>query len=139
MDDVQERSPSNISDDGLQGNNVGNQAALPSASIGNGNDNTLVVDNDAQLKSDEEKQADSNEDSDTEHEERDVDDNVQGNDFSNQAAPSSASGGAGNDNTVLVDNEAQENIDEANKTDSNKESNTETEDHSLGSKIFREV
>ena len=60
MDDVQETSPSNISVDGVQGNDIGNQAALPSASNGAGNDDTLLVDND--------------EESDTETEEKDDDD-----------------------------------------------------------------
>jgi hypothetical protein len=72
MDDVQETSPSNISNDGVQGNNFSNQAALPSASDSASNDDTLLVDND--------------EESDTEAEEKDDDDSVQGNNFGNQAA-----------------------------------------------------
>ncbi len=61
MDEVQETSPSNISNDGVQqGNNFGNQAALPSANNGASNDDTLLVDND--------------EESDTETEEKNDDD-----------------------------------------------------------------
>jgi hypothetical protein len=74
MDDVQEMSPPNLSDDGVQGNDFGNQATLPAASNGAGNDDTMLVDNDAQDHTDEEKQADSNEESDTETEEKDDDD-----------------------------------------------------------------
>jgi hypothetical protein len=74
MDDVQETSPLNISDDGVQGNNLGNQATLPAPSDGAGNDNIMLVDNDAQYHTDEEKQADSNEEYDTETEEKDDDD-----------------------------------------------------------------
>ncbi len=58
---------SNISNDGVQGNDIDNQAALPSASDGAGNDDTLLFDND--------------EESDTETEEKDDDDSVQGNNF----------------------------------------------------------
>ncbi len=57
-----------------QGNNFGNQAALPSASDGAGNDNTALVDNVAQENTDEAKQAASNEESDTETEEKNDDD-----------------------------------------------------------------
>jgi hypothetical protein len=92
MDGVQETSPSNIYD-GVQGNDIGNQAALPSASNGAGNDNTLLVDND--------------EESVTETEEKDDDDSVGCNNFGNQATLPSASNGAGYDNTALVDNVAQ--------------------------------
>jgi hypothetical protein len=74
MDDVQEMSPPNLSNDGVQGNNFGNQATLPAASNGASNDDTHLVDNDAQDHTDEEKQADSNEESDTETEEEDDDD-----------------------------------------------------------------
>ncbi len=52
----------------------GNQATFPAASAGAGNDNTHLVDNDAQDHTDEEKKATSNEESDTETEERDDDD-----------------------------------------------------------------
>jgi hypothetical protein len=114
MDDVQEMSLSNISNDGVQGNDFGNQAALPSASNGAGNDNTLLVDND--------------EESDTETEGKDDDDSVQGNDFGNQAALPSASNSAGNDNKALVDNVAQESTDEAKQAASNEEFDTETEE-----------
>jgi hypothetical protein len=74
MDDVQEMSPPNLSDDGVQGNNFGNQATLPAASNGASNDGTILVDNDAQDHTDEEKQANSNEESVTETEEKDDDD-----------------------------------------------------------------
>jgi hypothetical protein len=74
MDDVQEMSPPNHSNDGVQGNNFGNQATLPAASNGAGNDDTRIVDNDAQGHTDEEKQTNSNEESDTETEEKDDDD-----------------------------------------------------------------
>jgi hypothetical protein len=114
MDDVQETSSSNISNDGAQGNNFGNQAALPSASDGAGNDNSLLVDND--------------EESDTETEEKDDDDSIQGDNFGNQAALPSASNGARNDNTALVDNVAQEDTGEAKQATSNEESDTETEE-----------
>ncbi len=56
---------------------------------------------------------DNDEESDTETEEKDDNDSVQGDNFGNQAALPSASDGAGNDNTVLFDNVAQENTDEA--------------------------
>jgi hypothetical protein len=55
MDDVQEMSPPNLSDDGVKGNDFGNQATLPAASAGASNDNTHLVDNDAQDHTDEEK------------------------------------------------------------------------------------
>ncbi len=74
MDDVQEMSPPNLSNDGVQGNEFGNQATLPAASDGTGNDDTMLVDNDAQYHTDEEKQADSNEESESETEEKDDDD-----------------------------------------------------------------
>ncbi len=74
IDDVQEMSLPNLSDDGVQSNNFGNQATLSAASNGAGNDGTILVDNDAQDHTDEEKQADSNEESDTETEEEDDDD-----------------------------------------------------------------
>ncbi len=61
MNDLQVTSPSNISDDGVQGNNVSNQAAFPASSNIATNDNILLIDNDAQEKSDDEKQANSNE------------------------------------------------------------------------------
>jgi hypothetical protein len=73
MDDVQEMSPPNLSDEGEQGDDFGNQATLPAASDSAGNDDTMLVDNDAQDHTDEEKQADSNEESDTETEEKDDD------------------------------------------------------------------
>jgi hypothetical protein len=73
MDDVQEMSPPNLSDDGVQGKDFGNKATLPAASDGAGNDDTMLVDNDAQDHTDEEKQANSNEESDTETEEKDDD------------------------------------------------------------------
>jgi hypothetical protein len=120
MDDVQETSLSNISNDGVQGNDIGNQAALPSASDGAGNDNTLLVDND--------------EETDTETEEKDDDDSVQGNNFCNQAALPSASNGAGNGNTAFVDNVAQENTDEAKQAASNYESDTEIEEKNYDDK-----
>jgi hypothetical protein len=74
MDDVQEMSPPNLSNDGVQGKHFGNQATLPAASDSAGNDDTMLVDNDAQDHTDEEKQADSNEESDTETEGEDDDD-----------------------------------------------------------------
>jgi hypothetical protein len=120
MDDVQETSPSNISDDGVKGNNISNQAAISSASNGAGNDDTLLVD--------------SYEESDTETEEKNDDDSVQGKDIGNQAALLSASNSAGNDNTVLVDNVAQENTDEAKQAASNDESDTETEEKNYDNK-----
>ncbi len=46
--------------------------------------------------------------------------------LANQAALPSVSNGAGNDNTALVDNVAQENTDEAKQATSNEESDTET-------------
>jgi hypothetical protein len=74
MNDVQEMSPSNLSDDGVQGDNFCNQATLPAASDSADNDDTMLVDNAAQDHTDEEKQANSNEESDTETEEEDDDD-----------------------------------------------------------------
>ncbi len=74
MDDVQEMSLPNLFDDGVHGNNFGNQATLPAASGGASNDDTMLVDNDAQDHTDEEKQANSNEESDTETKEKDDDD-----------------------------------------------------------------
>jgi hypothetical protein len=74
MDDVQEMSPPNLSSDGVQGNDFGNQATLPAASNGDGNDNTMLVDIDAQDHTDEEKLANSNEESDTETEDKHDDD-----------------------------------------------------------------
>jgi hypothetical protein len=74
MDDVQKMPLPNLSNDGVQGNDFSNHATLPAASNGAGNDNTMLVDNDAQGHTDEEKQANSNEESDTETEEKDDDD-----------------------------------------------------------------
>ncbi len=88
----------------------------------------MLVDDDAQEKTDDEQQADSNEESDTDTEEKDDDDSVQGNAFGNQAALPSTSDGASNDNTVLVDNDAQENTDEAKQAASKEESDIETEE-----------
>jgi hypothetical protein len=65
MDDVQEMSPPNLSDDGVQGDDFGNQATLPAASDGASNDNTMLVENDGQDHTNEVKQANSNEESDT--------------------------------------------------------------------------
>jgi hypothetical protein len=53
---------------------LANQATLPAASNGAGNDDTMLVDNDAQDHTDEKKQANSNEESDTETEVEDDDD-----------------------------------------------------------------
>jgi hypothetical protein len=55
MDDVQETSPPNLSDDGVQGDDFGNQTTLPAASNGASNDDTMLVDNEAQYHTDEEK------------------------------------------------------------------------------------
>jgi hypothetical protein len=74
MDDVQKMFLPNISNDGVQGNDFGNQATLPAASVGAGNDDTHLADNDAQDHTDEEKRANSNEESDTETDKKDDDD-----------------------------------------------------------------
>jgi hypothetical protein len=46
MDDVQEKSLLNHSNDGVHGNDLGNQATLPVPSNGADNDNTMLFDND---------------------------------------------------------------------------------------------
>jgi hypothetical protein len=56
------------------------------------------------------------------------DDDVQGNNFGNQATLPAASAGAGNVDTHLVDNDAQDHTDEEKQANSTEESDTETEE-----------
>ncbi len=56
--------------------------------------------------------------------------------FGNQAALPSASDGAGNDNTGLVDNVAQENTDEAKLAASNDDTETEEKNYDDKSSSF---